>query len=188
MGRITEMRMDMDGNFELTAEFDAGEVFGKFESNKEFLKQIEYDLNKTGWMPSLWDPDVYEIELGDIYDKLGIPCFNRRAHVCRISKYDIRHIYHNNSKNVTVVVWETGDKTKVKLADGETSNIYNAVSAAVMERKYGSNSAFKSRIEKNLAGYWDTAYLVIAMWETSEIYGGIEKFRKIVDEKLVLNG
>ena len=190
MGKITEMRTTMDGGFELTAEFEAGETFWdpkwRFESNETYLKKIESDLNKNGWMPSLYNPDVYEITLGDIYDKLGIPCFNRRAHVWTCSKYGIRKIYYNDKKKTTVVVWETGEKTKVKMAEGDHCYIMNAVSAAVMKRKYGSNSAFKAHVEKVLGGYNDSAYQVLARAESSEIYGGYEELFMLIADKLIL--
>lgn len=160
IGRITEITTHWDGSVELTAEFDACETFWDLRRGHSFKTNKEFLAKLENDLALFWG----------------------------ITEYGIRHIYHNNTKNVTVVVWETGDKTKVKLADGETSNIYNAVAAAVMERKYGSNSAFKASIEKNLGGYWDAAYLVIARWEVSEIYGSREAFKKIVDEKLILQG
>ena len=168
IGRITEsgIKMERIGRItEIRKDWDGG-----------FELTAEFDAGET-----FANPDLRHL--------LGSACvYEYHGSFKMVSQYDIRHIYHNNTKNVTVVVWETGDKTKVKLADGETSNIYNAVAAAVMERKYGSNSAFKASIERNLGGYWDAAYLVIARWEVSEIYGSREAFKKIVDEKLILHG
>lgn len=167
MGRITEIKQDMDGGFELTAEFGAEEIF---------YNPDVYEI--------FYNPNVYEINLGDVYDLFGMPLFNRRAH--SISKYDIRNIYYNNKKFTTVVVWETGEKTKVKMADGESCYIVNAVSAAVMKRKYGSNSAFKAHVEKMLGGYNDSAYQLMARAESSEIYGGYEELFMLIADKLIL--
>lgn len=160
----------------------------KFWSEPIYLKSPIKSLNKYGWKPSLENPEILEIELGDVYDKIGIPTHNRRGYVWTMSIFDIDRIYFNNRKNTTVVLWKNGDRTKVKMADDESCYIYNAVAAAVMKRRYKSNSAFKSYIEKNLGGYSEAAYLVIAREQTSKIYGGYEKFKAMVDEKLYLQG
>ena len=133
--------------------------------------ELKNPIKTLEWKQSLSNPDIYELEIGERY-------------VWKISAYDISKIYRNSAKRTVVVEWATGHKTKVKCADDDADNIFFAVAAAVMKRKYGSNSAFKRRIERNLGLYSDRAYKHISVWETCEIYGGHEKFIDVVNSKV----
>ena len=157
-------------------------------SSIDFLRTLGIDINDGhGWKSSITNPDTYELRFDYVYDALGLPHKVRKHGCWTVSKYEIRDIYFNAGKNTTVVVWETGEKTKVKMADGENCFINNEVASAVMKRKYGSNSAFKAHVDKMLGGYSDSAYLVLARAETSEIYGSYDNFDKLVKEKLILS-
>lgn len=47
---------------------------------------------------------------------------------------------------VTVVMWNDGEKTIVRTAEGTTPDIYNAFCAAFCKRMYGTNSALKRHL------------------------------------------
>ena len=102
--------------------------------------------------------------------------------------FDIDRIYYNNKTETIVVKWNHGDKTKVQLSKGDFCNLWNGVCAAVMKRKYGSNSAFKTHIEKSMGLYDDTAYMILARAETCDIYHmSYNEFKDMVNEKLILS-
>lgn len=62
----------------------------------------------------------------------------------------IKTIYVNDKKKTTVVVFEDGTKEKVKLEEGGSFDVYNAVAICIAKRVYGSNSAFKKAIKDNV--------------------------------------
>ena len=47
---------------------------------------------------------------------------------------------------VTVVMWDDGEKTIVRTAEGTTPDVYNAFCAAFCKRMYGTNSALKRHL------------------------------------------
>lgn len=104
------------------------------------------------------------------------------------STFDIDKIYYNNKTETIVVKWKNGDKTKVQLSKGDFCNLWNGVCAAVMKRKYGSNSAFKTHIEKTMGVYDDRAYMILARAETCDKYHmSYNEFKDMVNEKLVFS-
>lgn len=104
------------------------------------------------------------------------------------SAFDIDKIYYNNKTETIVVKWKNGNKTKVQLSKGDFCNLWNGVCAAVMKRKYGSNSAFKTHIEKTMGVYDDRAYMILARAETCDIYHmSYNEFKDMVNEKLVFS-
>ena len=62
----------------------------------------------------------------------------------------IDKIYVNEKKKTTVVVFEDGTKETVKLEEGGSFDVYNAVAICIAKRVYGSNSAFKKAIKDNV--------------------------------------
>lgn len=48
----------------------------------------------------------------------------------------------------TIVFWNDGTKTVVKLADDDEDDLYNAFCAAFAKKMFGSNSAIKKQIER----------------------------------------
>lgn len=48
---------------------------------------------------------------------------------------------------VTVVMWDDGEKTIVRAAEGTTPDVYNAFCAAFCKRMYGTNSALKRNLK-----------------------------------------
>lgn len=65
-------------------------------------------------------------------------------------RYVIRSIQYNPEKRATTVIFADGDVIVVRRAEGQEDDIYFAVASAVVEKLYGSNSAFK-RIINNRA-------------------------------------
>ena len=59
-----------------------------------------------------------------------------------------KKIIYNESKGVTVVLWEDGTKTIVKCSENNQRDIYNAYCAAFAKKCYGTNSALKREIDK----------------------------------------
>ena len=62
----------------------------------------------------------------------------------------IDKIYVDEKKKTTVVAFEDGTKEKVKLEEGGSFDVYNAVAICIAKRVYGSNSAFKKAIKDNV--------------------------------------
>ena len=60
--------------------------------------------------------------------------------------YMVENIYVNRDKRITVVEFEDGTKVKVKCGEDEKFDVYTAVTAAISEKIYGSNSALKRAI------------------------------------------
>lgn len=54
------------------------------------------------------------------------------------------------SGNATIVFWADNTKTIVRCAEGTEPNIYNAYTAALAIRLYGSNSQLKKLIKKKV--------------------------------------
>lgn len=48
----------------------------------------------------------------------------------------------------TIVIWEDGSKTVVKIHDGDKDDLHTAFCAAVTKKVYGSNSKLKKVLEK----------------------------------------
>ena len=63
-----------------------------------------------------------------------------------------KQIFSNVMAGVTVVLWEDGTKTIVRLCEGDHYDPYAAFCAAFAKKCYGSNSALKREIE-NLIVY-----------------------------------
>ena len=59
-----------------------------------------------------------------------------------------KKIIYNESKGVTVVLWEDGTKTIVKCSENNQRDLYNAYCAAFAKKCYGTNSALKREIDK----------------------------------------
>lgn len=59
-----------------------------------------------------------------------------------------KKIIYNESKGVTVVLWEDGTKTVVKCSENNQRDLYNAYCAAFAKKCYGTNSALKREIDK----------------------------------------
>lgn len=59
-----------------------------------------------------------------------------------------KKIIYNESKGVTVVLWEDGTKTVVKCSESNQRDLYNAYCAAFAKKCYGTNSALKREIDK----------------------------------------
>ena len=59
-----------------------------------------------------------------------------------------KKIIYNESKGVTVVLWEDGTKTIVKCSESNQRDLYNAYCAAFAKKCYGTNSALKREIDK----------------------------------------
>lgn len=53
------------------------------------------------------------------------------------------------SGNRTIIFWNDGTKTIVKLADDEVDNPYNAFCSALAKKIYGSTSAVHKLVENN---------------------------------------
>ena len=67
----------------------------------------------------------------------------------RDSKYAaVKRIYANEQKGTTCVLFDDGTKKEVKCGAGEQFDIYNAVTAAIAEKRYDNNSALKREIKK----------------------------------------
>ena len=61
--------------------------------------------------------------------------------------YVPQHIIHNWKTDETIVIWKNGDKTKVKLREGETYNEYFAFTAALAKYLLGSNTKIKKIVK-----------------------------------------
>lgn len=61
--------------------------------------------------------------------------------------YVPKHIIHNWKTDETIVIWKNGDKTKVKLREGETYSEYFAFTAALAKYLFGSNTKIKKIIK-----------------------------------------
>jgi len=61
--------------------------------------------------------------------------------------YVPQHIIHNWKTDETIVIWKNGDKTKVKLREGETYNEYFAFTAALAKYLFGSNTKIKKIVK-----------------------------------------
>lgn len=59
-----------------------------------------------------------------------------------------KKIIYNESKGVTVVMWDDGTKTIVKCSENNQRDLYNAYCAAFAKKCYGTNSALKREIDK----------------------------------------
>lgn len=72
-----------------------------------------------------------------------------------VPRFDSRYpkpkkVIYDEDAGVTVVLWEDGQKTIVRAAEGEDLDIYDAFCAAYCKRIYGSNSALKRELNKVL--------------------------------------
>lgn len=66
-------------------------------------------------------------------------------------KYQIKKVVVNPSKNATTVIFEDGTVEVVKKSpDDPEADIFSVVAYAVAKHVYGSNSAFKREVLKNL--------------------------------------
>lgn len=61
--------------------------------------------------------------------------------------YVPKHIIHNWKTDETIVIWKNGDKTKVKLREGETYSEYFAFTAALAKYLFGSNTKIKKIVK-----------------------------------------
>lgn len=61
--------------------------------------------------------------------------------------YVPQHIIHNWKTDETIVIWKNGDKTKVKLREGENYNEYFAFTAALAKYLLGSNTKIKKIVK-----------------------------------------
>lgn len=83
-----------------------------------------------------------------------------------------KQIFSNVMAGVTVVLWEDGTKTIVRLCKGDHYDPYAAFCAAFAKKCYGSNSALKREIE-NLIVYQGVSRdaiddIIDAMYTASE--------------------
>lgn len=61
-----------------------------------------------------------------------------------------KRVIYDEAAGVTVVLWEDGQKTIVRVAEGEQMDAYDAFCAAYCKRVYGSNSALKRELNRVL--------------------------------------
>ena len=76
----------------------------------------------------------------------------KRVDVCSLKgKFAIKKVVVNPSKNATTVIFEDGTVEVVKKSpDDPEADIFSVVAYAVAKHVYGSNSAFKREVLKNL--------------------------------------
>lgn len=94
--------------------------------------------------------------------KVGIVLDSDRFIIRWTNPSDIKIIYTNKfsykgpkpnkviadiEAGVTVVMWDDGEKTIVRTAEGTTPDVYNAFCAAFCKRMYGTNSALKRNLK-----------------------------------------
>lgn len=78
-------------------------------------------------------------------------CIHFRDVFIEADKY-INNLYpnrisHNKDKNITVV-WFNDEKVVVKLAPGETGDVYSAVAYAITKHMYKNNTQFKKHVDR----------------------------------------
>ena len=64
--------------------------------------------------------------------------------------FGVEQIYVNTEKLATTVMWKDGEVTVVKQSPGEQWDVYNAVSAALAKKVYGSNTAYKKMLKEKV--------------------------------------
>ena len=102
-------------------------------------------------------------------------------------KLSIERILWNGDKNATTVKWSDNTFTTVKLSPTDVpSSLLNAVSAAYVKKKYGSNSQFKKKIKDQFGFYNDSLYETISEIRFLDFVGSISKWNEIKEEKLYL--
>ncbi len=76
---------------------------------------------------------------------------SREAEHVTPRKYQIKKVVVNPKKNATTVIFEDGEVVVVKKSpDDPEADIFAVVAQAVAKRIYGTNSAFKREVLKNL--------------------------------------
>lgn len=70
-----------------------------------------------------------------------------KARNCRDNLYPKRIIHNENA----TVVWFGDEKVVVKLAPGETGDVYSAVAYAIAKHMYKNNTQFKKFVDWKLA-------------------------------------
>ena len=115
---------------------------------KGYVKAFDYTHFKVGIRPEnqpsyidtlLWvDPDCITIVKNPAKPK---PTYNYPKP---------RRVVNDPEAGVTVVLWEDGEKTIVRAAEGEQVDVYDAFCAAFCKRIYGTNSKLKRELNKVL--------------------------------------
>ena len=99
----------------------------------------------------------------------------------------IERILWNGDKNATTVKWSDDTFTTVKLSPTDASTcLLNAVSAAYVKKKYGSNSQFKKKLRDQFGFYNDSLYETISEIRFLDFVGSISKWNEIKEDKLYL--
>lgn len=130
-------------------------------------KKIIYNENK-GVTIVMWEDGTKKIVLDKKHKNMLGTCTNYKLEYTDIENtknikkeintmgLDFSHkfaprpkkIIYNESKGVTVVLWEDGTKTIVKCSENNQRDLYNAYCAAFAKKCYGTNSALKREIDK----------------------------------------
>ena len=99
---------------------------------------------------------------------------------------DIEKIMVNTKKKATTVKFGDGKFITVKLSDGDSSDLFDAVAAAFCIKKYRSNSAFKKKLRDEFGNDSNLTYLYVARIRWIDYVGSIKKCNEIIKEKTVL--
>lgn len=70
-------------------------------------------------------------------------CSSHHSAHCEYQLPNIRKVVFNEESGVTVVLWEDGERTVVRLGKGETFDRYNGFMAAICKRLFGGTSTAK---------------------------------------------
>lgn len=107
--------------------------------------------------------------------------------VAKEKEPSIERILWNGDKNATTVKWSDNTFTTVKLSPTDVPpSLLNAVSAAYVKKKYGSNSQFKKKLRDQFGFYNDSLYETISEIRFLDFVGSISKWNEIKEEKLYL--
>ena len=125
--------------------------------NKKFLKELKNawdekvtdkvsDFYVTGDSQILLDliqDELYELNsLLDFLYKLSEDYEGEEF----VNRFTVKRILKSGDR--TIVFWDDGEKTIVKKSEGEEDSPYDAFSAALAKRIYGSNSKIRKMLKK----------------------------------------
>lgn len=87
------------------------------------------------------DEEIYNIAVQPILEAILTP----------------KAIYRNRKKYTTIVLWKDGSKTIVRKMDGKEDSPYEAFTAALAKRIFGTNSKVCRIVEMTKDQSWKTA-------------------------------
>lgn len=74
----------------------------------------------------------------------------RRCYIKKTYYPNPKHVYYDDNAGVTVVLWNDGDKTIVRAAEGDKHDAYLGYCVALAKKIHGTNSALKRDLEEVL--------------------------------------